>query len=275
MPLVLMCGFPSSGKSHKAQALGDYLSQDCNIRVNVIGDNIQGIDKNCIYADSKKEKELRANLKSAVQRALNKEDVVILDSLNYIKGFRYELFCVCKSARTTLCVIHCDVAEDVCRDMNVKRSDDDKYTNDVLDGLFMRFEPPNSQNRWDSPLFVTRPDESLNCKEVYDALFLQRAPPPNQSTQSQPLAATNYLQELDRITQNVVAHIISTQKTSVIGDLIVVPGAEEKLMLSKTLSLGELQRCKRQFITFTKSQVISDVSKIGNMFVVFLNKSLS
>jgi protein KTI12 len=34
--------------------------------------------------------------------------IVILDSMNYIKGFRYEMFCMMRAAKTTYCVIYCN-----------------------------------------------------------------------------------------------------------------------------------------------------------------------
>ena len=274
MPLIVMCGLPSSGKSARCKELADYLEMKQNRKVTVVGDGQQGIDKSTVYSESKFEKELRGNLKSDAQRLLNKDDVVIMDSLNYIKGFRYEMFCVCKSARTTLCVVQCDVTEDQARAFNAERSEPVQYSTEILDALFMRFEPPNSQNRWDSPLFIVRPEEGLPCDDIYNALYLKKGLPPNLSTTNQPLSATNYVQELDKITQQVVAHVMSEQKIAFVGESIAVPGAAEKLILSKTLTLGELQRCRRQFMTFTKSQIISDTGKIANMFVMFLNKSL-
>ena len=42
--------------------------------------------KSGVYNDAKAEKDVRATLKSAVLRVLSKDGVVILDSLNYIKG---------------------------------------------------------------------------------------------------------------------------------------------------------------------------------------------
>ena len=56
-------------------------------------------------AESGNEKELRASLKSEVQKLMSKEDVVILDSLNYIKGYRYELCCISKLTQTPQCVV--------------------------------------------------------------------------------------------------------------------------------------------------------------------------
>ncbi len=43
------------------------------------------------------EKNARASLKAAVERELNKEAVLIADDLNYIKGYRYELFCIARA----------------------------------------------------------------------------------------------------------------------------------------------------------------------------------
>ena len=46
---------------------------------------------------SQAEKNARASLKAAVERELNKESVLIADDLNYIKGYRYELFCIARA----------------------------------------------------------------------------------------------------------------------------------------------------------------------------------
>jgi protein KTI12 len=43
--------------------------------------------------DNFSEKNYRATLKSNVERHLTNKKCVILDDLNYIKGFRYEMHC--------------------------------------------------------------------------------------------------------------------------------------------------------------------------------------
>lgn len=53
-----------------------------------------------------------------------------------------------------------------------------------LDGLILRFEAPDSRNRWDSPLFTIQIEDALPFEAICDALFKRKAPPPNQSTQS-------------------------------------------------------------------------------------------
>lgn len=53
-----------------------------------------------------------------------------------------------------------------------------------FDALVLRFEAPDSRNRWDSPLFTILKDDALPYEDISDALFKRKAPPPNQSTQS-------------------------------------------------------------------------------------------
>ena len=52
------------------------------------------------YKDPIQEKYTRAFLKSNVEKVIDAETVVILDSLNYIKGYRYELYCLSRTAKT-------------------------------------------------------------------------------------------------------------------------------------------------------------------------------
>ena len=65
----------------------------------------------------------------------------------------------------------------------------------------MRFEEPISTNRWDSPLFAVTPEESLEMDAIFSSLYEKKALKANRSTQNPPTQSTNYLFELDRITQ--------------------------------------------------------------------------
>ena len=103
----MMCGLPSSGKTTLVKKLVDYFKDELKKNTIVINDAAFTSNgrKNEIYQDSSREKELRATLKSEVQKFMSKEDIVILDYLNYIKGYRYELFCVSKLCQTPQCVV--------------------------------------------------------------------------------------------------------------------------------------------------------------------------
>ena len=68
--------------------------------------------------DATSEKIARAALKSAVDHAINQDTLVILDSMNYIKGYRYELFCLARGANTQHCVIWCETNLEKARKWN-------------------------------------------------------------------------------------------------------------------------------------------------------------
>merc|ERR1712008_315623 len=109
---------------------------------------------------------------------------------------------------------------------------------------------------------------------INNALYLKKAPPPNFSTLTQPLAATNFLHELDRVTQSVIKDVMSAQELAVPGDNILIPGAADKIQYTRPLTVAELHRTRRQFISFTKTHPVDDNAKIANMFVQFLNNSI-
>ncbi|XP_060560843.1 protein KTI12 homolog [Ruditapes philippinarum] len=274
MPLILMCGFPSSGKSKRANELEKYFSNECQKKVTVISDHTIGVNRNETYDDSKKEKIVRGNLKSSVQRCLDKDSITILDSLNYIKGFRYELYCVTKESQTTQCLIHCNTDSVTASQWNLQRDPSEQYSQEIFDGLVMRFEEPNGSNRWDSPLFIVQKDDTLPLEAISDTLLKRKPPPQNASTLPQPLSSTNFLYELDRVTTEIVQVIIAALKTFVPGDKINIPSSTDKLNLCRPFTLAELQRSRRQFITYTKMHPVDDISKIGNMFVQYLNNTL-
>ncbi|XP_060075180.1 protein KTI12 homolog [Ylistrum balloti] len=274
MPCIVMCGFPCSGKSTRTKEIKQYLEEHCKVAVTVFSDHSIGVNRNLVYADSKKEKEVRGTLKSAVQRHINKEDVVILDSLNYIKGFRYELYCITKACQTPQCTVFCDSNKDSVSAWNQDRPPEERYTQEILDALIMRFEPPNSNQRWDSPLFTVQSEDILSGQQIVDALLNRKPPPPNMATQNVSLPELSSLPPLNMATQNSVPVLMAAQKTCVPGDEIPIPGAKEKITVLRPLTLGELQRHRRQFIVYTKMHPVSDTEMLCNMFVQYLNKGL-
>ena len=276
MPLVVMCGFPASGKSTRCEQLHSHIqSKFPEKKVHIVNENLKGTSRNELYANSHKEREVRGNLKSSAQRLLTKDDVVILDSLNYIKGFRYELFCVTKSCRTPHCVIYCVTDGETSKAWNRSRPETDQYDAQLVDELIMRFECPNPNSRWDKPLFSVLKDDKLDFSAICDALFESKAPPPNQSTQTQPLSATNFLYELDKRTQDIVNEIVNGQKMAVPGDKIKVADCKESITITRIFSLAELQRHRRQFMTYTKMHPVDDFQKLSRMFTQYLESNLN
>jgi protein KTI12 len=283
MPLILMVGYPSSGKSTIVDALVEYIrSNRPDTKIVIVRDNDLTTFDREIYRESSKEKEHRGYLRSSIQKSLTDETLVIVDSLNYIKGYRYELHCVAKQSKTTYCVVFCDVSPDTARSFNSSKEDaKGKYAPDILDALIQRFEPPDSRHRWDSPLFTLHPsvdekrvpDLESTLKEVVECIFEGARLKSNQSTQAQPLSSTNFLYELDTLTQTIVRSLMDSQKGAVPGDQLGVPGTDQKVIMKNTRSLGELTRLRRQFIAYTKMHPVDDRSKLAAMFVTFINNS--
>lgn len=275
MPLLVMTGYPSSGKTTRVKAILEYFSDKYSGKKIVIVNDEQftGFDREKTYSSSHNEKNHRAYLKSEAQKDLNKDTLVIIDALNYIKGYRYELFCVTKSAQTPHAVLWCDVGKDKALEMNMAKSESEQYSATLMNELMMRYEEPNGQARWDSPLFMVQADGDINMEHLDAALFKSKAPPPNLSTVAQPLQPTNFMYELDKVTSDIVKHIISSQHQAMPGEKIRVPDAGE-IQLHKHCTMAELNKIRRQFVTYMKMNPLTDCSKLSTMFVQYLQTAL-
>lgn len=272
MPLLVVTGYPSSGKSTRVKHLSDFFKSKCENIVIVNDSQFTGFDREQVYSSSRNEKNLRAYLKSEVQKHLNKDTLVIVDSLNYIKGYRYELYCVTKSAQTPHSVLWCDVSKDKALELNDSKSDG-KYSTQLMNELMMRYEEPNGQSRWDAPLFIVQVDNELDLQAIGDALFNSKPPPPNMSTVAQPLQATNFMYELDKVTNESIKHIVNCQKSSMPGEKIKIPNGGE-IQLVRHCTLAELNKIRRQFIVYMKMNPVTDCSQLSAMFTQYLQTSL-
>ncbi|XP_053951589.1 protein KTI12 homolog [Anastrepha ludens] len=292
MPMIVISGLPASGKTTRAKALLKYFTGRGK-KVHLISENVSianaGFPKNEYFADSQKEKQVRSDIKSEALRLLNKEDVVIVDGGNYIKGYRYELFCATKAARSTQCTLFCGIQEARAWQLNQERSDADvvltgseeqvgtsnvPYTREIFDALCMRYEEPHGNCRWDSPLFVVFPDDSLDFEAIYGALYESKPLPPNQSTQNPPLSATNYLFELDKLTQQIVGDVLAARKIGNTGP-VPVKDSQVKVEVPAAINAIQLNRLRRQFLNYSKLHhaTTSTLDKVPQLFVQFLNSN--
>jgi len=99
MPLVVLCGLPHSGKSATCAAIetelrarlahGGSAGGHRAMSIVSVKDTENPGYQPLIFSNAPQEKEHRAFLRSRVQQLLRPDVVVILDSCNYIKGFRY------------------------------------------------------------------------------------------------------------------------------------------------------------------------------------------
>lgn len=118
MPLIIVSGFPCSGKTTYCKQLELYLISQGIKKIKIINEESENINKQIGYKDAANEKKTRGALKSAVDHALDVEFFVILDSMNYIKGYRYELFCISRSLRTPHCCIWVENDEKISIERN-------------------------------------------------------------------------------------------------------------------------------------------------------------
>jgi len=68
-----------------------------------------------------------------VEKHLDTETIVICDSQNYIKGFRYELYCLARNAQTTLTVVYCDTPAETAKKLNDEREELAQFPKDLFD----------------------------------------------------------------------------------------------------------------------------------------------
>jgi protein KTI12 len=99
MALITISGYPSSGKSTRAAQIHDFLSSASNpqLKVKVISDDDLAVDR-ASYDDSLQEKTARATLFTAITRHIARDTILVVDGMNYIKGFRYQLYCKAREA---------------------------------------------------------------------------------------------------------------------------------------------------------------------------------
>ena len=137
-------------------------------KVIIINEQLARPDKTTqeCYSSPTEEKLTRAALKSEFDKHVlgDPSTLVILDSLNYIKGFRYELHCISKASGEKHGVVWLICSEEVAKKWNEKRSNDDrnKYSDDTMNELILRYEPPDQRNRWDRPLYRVDVNSTLN-----------------------------------------------------------------------------------------------------------------
>ncbi|KAI0744184.1 chromatin associated protein KTI12 [Daedaleopsis nitida] len=277
MAFITMSGYPCSGKSRRAEQLRAHLEirlQDPSydgprLKVVVISDDSLNISRT-VYNDGRAEKPARASLFTAVQRQMGQDTILIVDSMNYIKGFRYQMYCAAREHKLRVCTVFVVATHDQCKEWNSSRQDGLAYAPETLENLLMRYEEPSSMVRWDSPLFtVPWTDADVPADEIWKAVTEGFVKPPNAGTQAVPKAPTDALRTLEHTSTTMVAAIMAEQAASggQVGGQVALalsPTLRPKVTLpSRTVTLSELQRLKRQFVTVHKKAITLGTTEKG------------
>lgn len=272
-------------------------------RLHLVNDESLGVARD-VYHAARPEKDARAAEMSAVKRLLGPDDLVVADGLNYIKGFRYQLFCEAKALQTPSCVVHVGASAEQCRALHAKRTESEPglaYNGEVFENLIYRYEEPNGMARWDSPLFtVPHDDEAPPCDAIWEVMFPSQSAAssslssakrgvgvrPNAATVLPQAAESDFLYALDKDTSDVVSTVQRWQTDHVDmvddgGGEVNVEGADASLILpvGRKLTLAELQRVRRGFVALMRQQGAGagasrgrlEKGRIKAVFVDYLN----
>uniref|UniRef100_A0A182PSF3 Protein KTI12 homolog n=1 Tax=Anopheles epiroticus TaxID=199890 RepID=A0A182PSF3_9DIPT len=245
------------GKTTRAKELEKYFTENGKGPVHIVAEadciarSGYGVKES--FTDTGKEKQVRASLKSEAMKLLTKSTLVIMDGTNYIKGYRYEIFCMSKNARTTQCTIHCamTVEQRTARRDEIAKNADGGLDVETFDALCQRYEEPQDTSRWDRPLFTVYGEEEMDLAQINIALYEQAPLPPNLATQNMPLSATNFLFELDKSTQTIIDQIAAARKIGLEGP-VEIPQAGMRADVPSNMSVAQLNRHRRQFLNYVK-----------------------
>ncbi len=271
MPLIIMVGGPSAGKTTSAKKIINYIEKEKGKKCYLINEETFNLNKSEAYNDSTAEKIHRAKLKSEVEKLLDDNCVVIIDSLNYIKGYRYELFCLVRNFKTRHCIVYCKNELEICSKLN---GINNEYPEDLHKDLYSRMEEPNSNNRWDNPLFMIYFEEEPEYELIYNSLFEGKRPRDPVSAKPEIAFDSSFLHELDGICQGIVNEILQQQlgNANIVESIKIKNENEENYVyLKKIFSALELKKLKIEYIKICKIHPPKNKQGMIKNFIEYIN----
>jgi len=296
MALITISGFPCSGKTKRAHAIKNFLEQQIQepsyegpkFRVELLSDDVLGVNRSA-YDDSKYEKPARGALFTAMLRQMSTNTILIVDALNYIKGFRYQMYCAAREMKLRVCTVYVVATHELCRNWNNNRQDGLNYKSETFENLLLRYEEPSSMVRWDTPLFTLLWDDDIPGAQIWQAITKGNIKPPNSGTLNVVKAPTDTLHILEQTATSMVSAIMieATALQGTGGPVILSLSsslAPRVILPSRNITLSELQRLKRQFVTVHKKAITLGTTEKGTVdwteesiatkFVTYLEENL-
>lgn len=111
MAVVVCSGFPCAGKSFRSNQIREFfqekeLQSGGSKQVVLLSENSHSLDiKRSAYDSSATEKPARGALLTAIIRLLSPSTILIVDAPNYIKGFRYQIYCAAREVKVRVATV--------------------------------------------------------------------------------------------------------------------------------------------------------------------------
>lgn len=146
----------------------------------------------------------------------------------------------------------------------------------------MRFEAPNPKQRWDDPCYLITPETEMPLEDMANLLGSVKVGATSFATQFAKVSDTNYVFDMEKVSQEAIAAILQASNQSMIGDAITIPNATKKVVLVKTVNMAELKRLRRNYLSMTRQIVNTkvgytqqSVSDALDGFIDFINAQIA
>ena len=160
--LIILTGLPKSNKSLVAKDIQRRLL-DAGEECILVDEPSLSLKRNNAYKDARMEKITRQTLQSTVERYLRPNGPhVILDSMNLVKGFRYQLWCIARENACRCVTIFCADSRGVTTSRNQNAllqevtASVEAYKPFIFEDLCNRYEIPDTRDRWHKPMFTLK-----------------------------------------------------------------------------------------------------------------------
>lgn len=238
MSVILLCGVPGSGKTTLANNLKKELDSRGIENIIVTEPQVEA----GTFDTSANEGLGRSEFKEAILHELSSNRVLIADGMNFIKGFRYELFCSAREAKLGWCVAYCECDPEEARVRSLPRYPNEKR----LVRLIGRMEVPRESQKWDKPLFVVKDpnDPEIIAKIINSARAKSSKLIPKKATTTG-VQTAHISEQTDQIINEFCSQLLKIQKSVPIGTELEICGA--KVTIRRIFNDGQLRRARREF----------------------------
>ncbi|KAI6201747.1 Chromatin associated protein KTI12 domain containing protein [Aphelenchoides besseyi] len=283
MPFIVITGLPASGKSTIAQRIAESFSGQNVVIVNDREVNSEFKRDASHFLDKKRQVDHMNALRSEVRRvlSLNKNTVVILDSLNYARSQRYEMSTIANNCRTSFGIVWVNSTSETAKWLNDQR-EDEKYEPGVLDDLIARYEQPKAHLSGEKPLFEicigrsdVEEDELKTAKIPMDEItewFLngRKNIKSKLSTAATQKASCSSVYEINNCTQRIVKQIVEQQNSVGFGSELILED-DIRYKVKKLHTLASLARLRGRFLDMARRGLVTTDDTINRRFVEYLD----